>query len=252
MSQKYHIKPDGTVGVCKAEKGGCPYQTAPHFNSKQEAQSYSEKQSEKKHGLLPEVKTEANKQPQADQKLHELGYEKECDNKFFVAYKLTSEDPLDYVFSKPASIVINKDIGYYTASYKNNTAKAIPVEEHLVIHEKLKELGIIKEADVKPYDPDGLLYDLSYTKQYDDYDFEGKTWFQYEEELEDDEQVYPTPKYISISEETGVSYVAYKSCYAYNDYEEQLPLDSKPAKIFVEEHLAIHEKLKHLGFIKTS
>ena len=55
MSQKYHVKSDGTVGVCKAERGRCPYQSAPHFNSEQEAQAHVNKQSEKEHGLLPGV-----------------------------------------------------------------------------------------------------------------------------------------------------------------------------------------------------
>ena len=57
MSQKYHVKPDGTVGVCKAERGRCPYQSAPHFNSEQEAQGYIDEQNEKEHGILPEVKS---------------------------------------------------------------------------------------------------------------------------------------------------------------------------------------------------
>lgn len=52
MSQKYHIKPDGTVGICNAEKERCPYQSAPHFDSEQEAQNYVNKQSEKEFGLL--------------------------------------------------------------------------------------------------------------------------------------------------------------------------------------------------------
>ena len=52
MSQKYHVKPDGTVGVCKAERGRCPYQSAPHFNSEQEAQNYVNKQNEREFGLL--------------------------------------------------------------------------------------------------------------------------------------------------------------------------------------------------------
>ena len=58
MSQKYHIKPDGTVGVCKAERGGCPYQSAPHFESEQDAQDYINKQGEAKHSLLPQVEAE--------------------------------------------------------------------------------------------------------------------------------------------------------------------------------------------------
>ena len=52
MSQKYHVKPNGTVGVCKAERGRCPYQSAPHFNSEQEAQNYVNKQNEREFGLL--------------------------------------------------------------------------------------------------------------------------------------------------------------------------------------------------------
>ena len=61
MAQKYHIKPDGTIGICRAERGRCPYQSAPHFESEQDAQNYVNKQSEKEHGLLPEIKSK-NKQ----------------------------------------------------------------------------------------------------------------------------------------------------------------------------------------------
>ena len=53
MSLKYHIKPDGTVGVCKAERGGCPYQSAPHFESEEDAQNYIHDQGEREYGILP-------------------------------------------------------------------------------------------------------------------------------------------------------------------------------------------------------
>lgn len=52
MSQKYHVKPDGTIGICNAKKGRCPYQSAPHFESEHEAQSYLDKTHEGEFGLL--------------------------------------------------------------------------------------------------------------------------------------------------------------------------------------------------------
>lgn len=61
MKIKHHLKPDGTIGVCLAEKGKCPYQSAPHFESLKEAQVYLDKKHEKEHGLLPEVKTKTTK-----------------------------------------------------------------------------------------------------------------------------------------------------------------------------------------------
>lgn len=41
---KFHIKDDGTPGVCNAKKGNCPYGDAQHhFSSEEKAQEYADK-----------------------------------------------------------------------------------------------------------------------------------------------------------------------------------------------------------------
>ena len=43
---RYHVKADGSMGVCTAREGNCPFgsdEGTKHFTSKSEAQSYSEK-----------------------------------------------------------------------------------------------------------------------------------------------------------------------------------------------------------------
>lgn len=44
---KYHVKKDGTPGVCRAEEGNCPLgDSSQHFSSKEEAQDYADKVNE--------------------------------------------------------------------------------------------------------------------------------------------------------------------------------------------------------------
>jgi hypothetical protein len=44
---KYHVKKDGTPGVCRAQEGNCPLgDTSQHFSSKEEAQDYADKVNE--------------------------------------------------------------------------------------------------------------------------------------------------------------------------------------------------------------
>ena len=41
---KYHVKKDGTPGVCRAQEGNCPLgDSSQHFSSKEEAQDYADK-----------------------------------------------------------------------------------------------------------------------------------------------------------------------------------------------------------------
>ena len=43
----YHIKKDGTPGICRAKNGNCPYgDSSEHFSSKEEAQIYADKLNE--------------------------------------------------------------------------------------------------------------------------------------------------------------------------------------------------------------
>ena len=44
---KYHVKKDGTPGVCRAQEGNCPLgDSSQHFSSKEEAQDYVDKVNE--------------------------------------------------------------------------------------------------------------------------------------------------------------------------------------------------------------
>ena len=44
---KYHVKKDGTPGVCRAQEGNCPLgDSSQHFSSKAEAQDYADKVNE--------------------------------------------------------------------------------------------------------------------------------------------------------------------------------------------------------------
>lgn len=44
---KYHIKKDGTPGVCRAQNGNCPFGgESEHFPTKEEAQNYADKRHE--------------------------------------------------------------------------------------------------------------------------------------------------------------------------------------------------------------
>ena len=44
---KYHVKKDGTPGLCKAQEGNCPLgDSSQHFSSKAEAQEYADKKNE--------------------------------------------------------------------------------------------------------------------------------------------------------------------------------------------------------------
>ena len=61
MSQKYHVKPDETIGICRTERKRCPYQSAPHFSSEQEAQNYVSEQNKREFGLLGIHKQQSSK-----------------------------------------------------------------------------------------------------------------------------------------------------------------------------------------------
>lgn len=41
--KNYHVKADGSMGVCKAQDGSCPFGEAKHFTNESEAQAYAEK-----------------------------------------------------------------------------------------------------------------------------------------------------------------------------------------------------------------
>lgn len=55
---QYHISKDGEVRECKA-KGVCPL-GGKHFDNRQEAESYAQKDSEREYGVLPEIKGSAD------------------------------------------------------------------------------------------------------------------------------------------------------------------------------------------------
>ena len=44
---KYHVKKDGTPGVCRAQEGNCPLgDSSQHFSNIQDAQDYADKMNE--------------------------------------------------------------------------------------------------------------------------------------------------------------------------------------------------------------
>ena len=46
---KYHVKKDGTPGVCHAQEGNCPLgDSSQHFSNIQDAQDYADKINEEK------------------------------------------------------------------------------------------------------------------------------------------------------------------------------------------------------------
>ena len=45
---KYHVKKDGTPGVCRAQEGNCPLgDSSQHFSSKEDAQVYADELNER-------------------------------------------------------------------------------------------------------------------------------------------------------------------------------------------------------------
>lgn len=66
-NNRFHVNKQGEVGVCQAKKGICPFQ---HFDTKDEANSYSSKQGEKNFGVFgkkkQEMKPRVYSEPDAD------------------------------------------------------------------------------------------------------------------------------------------------------------------------------------------
>lgn len=64
---KYHINPEtGRPNLCSAEDGNCPYKSsdgspAPHFNTKEEARIYNEKEMNKEYGKSAKPISKPNK-----------------------------------------------------------------------------------------------------------------------------------------------------------------------------------------------
>lgn len=60
---KYHISKQGIPAVCKAKKGNCPLGgEEQHFETKEDAQAYSDKKNQEKFAILPELKKNTNNQ----------------------------------------------------------------------------------------------------------------------------------------------------------------------------------------------
>lgn len=55
---KFHVNKHGVPAPCKATKGNCPLGgDESHFDSKEEAQEYADKQNEKEYGVMPGMKS---------------------------------------------------------------------------------------------------------------------------------------------------------------------------------------------------
>jgi hypothetical protein len=74
MAQRYHIKPDGTVGVCKAEKGRCPYGgEESHYDSPEKAYEAFQNRMEQEYGTYRNnVISEAQRIPLSPQTIQSI------------------------------------------------------------------------------------------------------------------------------------------------------------------------------------
>lgn len=57
---KYHVNNEGKVGVCRAEKGMCPFGDSAHFDTKEQAENYAYNRNEQEYGLLATKSQEFN------------------------------------------------------------------------------------------------------------------------------------------------------------------------------------------------
>ncbi len=55
---KYHIKKDGTPGLCRANKGNCPGGEKNHFSNQEAAYEASQRDLENEYNVVPENKEE--------------------------------------------------------------------------------------------------------------------------------------------------------------------------------------------------
>lgn len=111
MNNRWHINKHGTPAPCKAKEGNCPLGgNESHFSTKEEAQSFSDKQMESEFGLLPDHDKEKKEKVKSRKKLAEV-----------IGRMSKNEKTTGFKYETYASLVIAEEMGLEkTSIYENN------------------------------------------------------------------------------------------------------------------------------------
>ena len=178
---KYHVKKDGTPGICHAQEGNCPLgDSSQHFSSKEEAQDYADKINEEKAELssmnTEEVKNRALEDNENGDKYRTELYNRLSNNTERKEFKLKEMKGNDFnTGNSGASISINDnskkaDFYIFTFDFENEvklenvmqTLEKINSNNILVISNKefeLSNFNLIKDDYTIPKNIEYIPYD---------------------------------------------------------------------------------------------
>lgn len=129
---KYHVKKDGTPGVCRAQEGNCPLgDTSQHFSSKEEAQDYADKVNENNANNV----TENSKKEIKSIQIPSMNQEEVQDE---IDYHLNREDGRKY-----------ESLAYYTHEILNDKSM-LGNEDNEFINTLRKEFGDKTNKIIQP------------------------------------------------------------------------------------------------------
>ena len=129
---KYHIKKDGTPGICRAQEGNCPLgDSSQHFSSKEEAQDYADKVNENNANNV----TENPKKEIKSIQIPSMNQEKVQDE---IDYHLNREDGRKY-----------ESLAYYTHELINDKSM-LGNEDNEFINTLRKEFGDKTNKIIQP------------------------------------------------------------------------------------------------------
>ena len=153
---KYHVKKDGTPGICRAQEGNCPLgDSSQHFSSKEEAQDYADKVNENNANNV----TENPKKEIKSIQILSMNQEEVQDE---IDYHLNREDGRKY-----------ESLAYYTHEILNDKSM-LGNEDNEFINTLRKEFGDKTNKIIQPersfeYTVSQVLFDkgLRYAYEYD-------------------------------------------------------------------------------------
>ena len=129
---KYHVKKDGTPGICHAQEGNCPLgDSSQHFSSKEEAQDYADKVNENNANNV----TENPKKEIKSIQIPSMNQEKVQDE---IDYHLNREDGRKY-----------ESLAYYTHELINDKSM-LGNEDNEFINTLRKEFGDKTNKIIQP------------------------------------------------------------------------------------------------------
>ena len=129
---KYHVKKDGTPGICHAQEGNCPLgDSSQHFSSKEEAQDYADKVNENNANNV----TENPKKEIKSIQIPSMNQEKVQDE---IDYHLNREDGRKY-----------ESLAYYTHELINDKSMLCN-EDNEFINTLRKEFGDKTNKIIQP------------------------------------------------------------------------------------------------------